>query len=106
MTLLDEFASLRDKFYGKVREARLSQVAIDVLSLVAYNQPMSRAELDALRDKDNGPILSQLIRRRLLLIERRDDAPQIKYYRTTDRFLKLFGLASIDDLPRTQELER
>jgi segregation and condensation protein B len=106
MTLLDEFRSLRDKFYGKQREARLSQAAIDVLSLVAYNQPISRAELDSLRDKDNGPILSQLVRRRLLRIDRPEEAPQVKFYRTTDRFLKLFGLASIDDLPRTQDLER
>jgi segregation and condensation protein B len=106
MTLVEELGSLRDKFYGRVREARLSQAAIDVLAVVAYNQPISRAELDGLRDKDNGPILSQLVRRRLLKIERRDDAPGVKYYRTTDRFLKLFGLASLDDLPRTQDLER
>jgi segregation and condensation protein B len=106
MSLLEEFASLRDKFYGRVREARLSQAAIDVLALVAYNQPMSRADLDALRDKDNGPILSQLVRRRLLRIERREEAPQMKYYRTTDRFLKVFCLGSVDDLPRAQDLER
>jgi segregation and condensation protein B len=106
MTLLEEFRPLRDKFYGRVREVRLSQAAIDLLALVAYNQPISRADLDALRDKDNGAILSQLVRRRLLRVERREETPQVKYYRTTDRFLKLFGLASVEDLPRTQDLDR
>lgn len=106
MALREEFRSLRDKFYGRVREARLSQAAIDLLALVAYNQPMSRQELDAARDKDNGPILSQLVRRRLLRIDRPADSPQTKLYSTTDRFLKLFRLQSLDDLPRTQDLER
>jgi segregation and condensation protein B len=106
MSLLDEFRPLRDKFYGRTREARLSQPAVDMLALVAYNQPISRPDLDALRDKDNGPILSQLVRRRLLKVERREDAPHVKFYRTTDRFLKLFGLGSVDELPRTQDLDR
>jgi segregation and condensation protein B len=106
MTLCDEFRGLRDKFYGRVKEARLSQAAIDVLAVVAYNQPVTREDLDKLRDKDTGAILSQLVRRRLLQIERREEAPQVKYYRTTDRFLQLFGLESLNDLPRTQDLER
>ena len=106
MTLREEFRGLRDKFYGRVKEARLSQAAIDVLALVAYNQPVSREELDSLRDKDNGAILSQLVRRRLLRIDRPEDTPQTRLYRTTDRFLELFGLESTDDLPRTQDLER
>ncbi len=105
MTLRDEFASWRNKFYGRVREARLSQPAVDVLALVAYNQPLSREEIDAIRDKDSGALLAQLVRRGLLRIERRDDAPQVKHYRTTDRFLELFGLGNLSDLPRTQDLD-
>jgi segregation and condensation protein B len=106
MTLRDEFRALRDKFYGRVKEARLSQGAIDVLAVVAYNQPVTRADLDKLRDKDTGALLSQLVRRRLLQIERREDTPHVKYYRTTDRFLDLFGLENLNDLPRAQDLER
>jgi segregation and condensation protein B len=106
MTLHDEFRPLREKFYGRVKEARLSQAAIDVLAVVAYNQPITRERLDQLRDKDSGPLLAQLVRRRLLQLERRLEEPHVKYYRTTDRFLEVFGLASLDDLPRTQELER
>jgi segregation and condensation protein B len=106
MTLRDEFRTLRDKFYGRVKEARLSQGAVDVLAVVAYNQPVTRDDLDKLRDKDTGAILSQLVRRRLLQIERREEAPHVKYYRTTDRFLELFGLDSLNDLPRAQDLER
>lgn len=106
MTLRDEFRSLRDKFYGRVKEARLSQAAVDVLALVAYNQPLAREDLDKMRDKENGAILSQLVRRRLLRLDRREGESQVKVYRTTDRFLELFGLESLDDLPRTQDLDR
>jgi segregation and condensation protein B len=97
---------LRDQFYGRVKEARLSQAAIDVLALVAYHQPLTREGLDALRDKENGALLTQLVRRRLLQVERLADAPQVKRYRTTDRFLAMFGLNSLEDLPRAQDLER
>ncbi len=105
MTLREEFAPLRNKFYGRIREAKLSQPAIDVLAVVAYNQPITREEIDSIRDKDSGALLAQLVRRRLLAIERREDAPQVKYYCTTERFLELFGLESLDDLPRTQDLD-
>ena len=50
MQLTEQFLAVRDKFYGKVRQARLSQSAIDVLSVVAYNQPVTRAEVDEYRD--------------------------------------------------------
>ncbi len=106
LALRDEFRNLRDNFYGRVKEARLSQFAVDVLAIVAYNQPLTREQVDALRDKESGAILMQLVRRGLLQIERRDDDSHIKYYRTTKRFLELFGLESLDDLPRTQDLDR
>lgn len=106
MTLRDEFRPLREKFYGRVKEARLSQAAIDVLAVVAYHEPITRERLDQLRDKESGALLSQLVRRRLLQIERRTEEPHVKLYRTTSRFLEVFGLASLNDLPRAQDLER
>ena len=106
MMLRDEFNSLREKFYGKVREARLSQSAVDVLSIVAYNQPIRKANVDKLLGKSSSGVLSQLVRRQLLCIERTGKRPVIVTYRTTDRFLDLFGLESLNDLPRSQDLER
>jgi segregation and condensation protein B len=106
MVLRDEFGSLRDSFYGRVREARLSQAAIDILAVVAYHQGLTREKIDQLLGKPSGGLLSQLVRRQLLKLERPDTKPRRPRYYTTDRFLALFGLSEIDELPRSQDLER
>ena len=87
----EEYASLRDKFYGRVKEARLSPAAVEVLAVVAYRQPLTRDEIDALRGRPSGGVLAQLVRRQLLRIERPEDRPRQPKYLTTDRFLALFG---------------
>jgi segregation and condensation protein B len=104
LTLRPRFSNVREKLYGGVREARLSQAAVDVLSLVAYKQPATRQEIDSLRGADSGSILRLLIRHGLVAIQRGDDREP--RYLTTPRFLQLFGLSSLDDLPQTQDLQR
>ncbi|MCA9264370.1 MAG: SMC-Scp complex subunit ScpB [Planctomycetales bacterium] len=106
LELCEDCSFVRERFYGKVREAKLSQVAVDVLSVVAYNQPITRGEVDELCSKSVGGILSQLVRRELLRIERTDERPVRTTYHTTDRFLQFFGLASLDDLPRSHAMDR
>lgn len=96
---------LRQRFYGKVREARLSQAAIDVLSVVAYQQPVSRETVDELRGKPSGNLLRQLVRRRLVRVEMPQEKGEPRLYSTTDRFLALFGLESLDDLPQSEEVD-
>jgi len=105
MILREEFERVRQRFYARVREARLSQSAIDVLSVVAYRQPIRGEEIDELRGTKSGAALAQLVRRQLLSIERPADFPRRPLYRTTDRFLRLYGLASLDDLPRIELLK-
>ncbi len=106
LVLRPEFAPLRDRFYGRVKEAKLSQQAIDVLALVAYNQPLTQAEIDRLRNAASGGVLAQLVRRGLLRVERPDQKPREPIFHTTDKFLELFGLESLDDLPQSQDPER
>lgn len=105
LILRDEFSTLREQFYGRIREAKLSQAVIDTLAIVAYHQPVGLKEVDRLRGKPSGGILSQLVRRQLVKIERPADKPRDITYRTTPRFLDLFSLESLDDLPRSQEVE-
>jgi segregation and condensation protein B len=102
LALREEFDSLRERFYGKIREARLSQAAIDVLAIVVYHQPITLEEIDRLRGKASSPILSQLVRRELIAIQRSVDKKQRPIYRTTDRFLDLYNLESLDDLPQVE----
>ena len=105
MTLEPQFDAVREQFYGKARQARLSQAAIEVLALVAYNQPLSGDDVSRLRGTPSGHVLSQLVRRELLSLTREPGKRSKGKYNTTPRFLKLFGLASLDDLPRSQQLD-
>lgn len=104
LELRPDLMPVRDRFYGRIKEARLSQAAVDVLAIVAYHQPVSAEEVDALRGKPSGAILSQLVRRQLLRISRPDVKPRKPIYETSDRFLETFGLDRIEDLPRSEEL--
>lgn len=106
LALAPAFHPLRDRFYGRAREARLSQAAIDVLAIVAYQQPLTADEVSKLRGMPSGHVLSQLVRRQLLRIERSSDKPRVTRYYTTDRFLELFGMENLEDLPQSEDLDR
>jgi segregation and condensation protein B len=104
LSLRPRFHDVMERVFGGVREARLSTQAIDVLALVAYRQPATKVELDSLRGAESGPLLRQLVRRGLVQVVYRADASAKEVsYGTTPRFLELFGLQSLDDLPKTQE---
>ncbi len=105
LALRREFHSLQNRFYGRVREARLSQAAIDVLALVAYQQPLTAEQIHRFRGRPSRHVLVHLVRRGLLRIERPDTKRRTPHYSTTDRFLRLFNLQSLDDLPRSEEPE-
>jgi segregation and condensation protein B len=105
MTLRSELAAVRNRFFGRVREARLSQAALDVLAIVAYRQPISGDDVTLLRGTPSAPLLSQLVRRRLLRIERTEEKPRRTRYYTTERFLQLFHLESLSDLPQSEDLD-
>jgi segregation and condensation protein B len=107
MALRPRFRAVVEKLYGGPREARLSTAAIDVLALVAYRQPATKQEIDTLRGTDCGGLLRQLVRRGLVAVVHRGDADRREVtYGTTGRFLELFKLRSLDDLPQTQDLQR
>jgi segregation and condensation protein B len=107
MVVKPQFRPLREKLYGGPREARLTQPALDVLSLVAYRQPIAKPEVDALRGHDSGGVLRQLVRLGLVAVIRRGESDRRDVcYGTTTRFLELFGLASLDDLPRLGDPEQ
>ncbi len=109
LALRKAYYPLRNRFYGRIREARLSQAAIDTLAIVAYQQPLTTEQVGHLRGKPSGHVLSQLVHRGLLRIERkRAEGKQrrVAHYFTTDRFLEVFGLEELEDLPQTEETSR
>jgi segregation and condensation protein B len=107
LTLRPRFREVVERLHGGQREARLSPAAVDALALVAYRQPVTKAEIDGLRGAESGAILRQLVRRGLIAVVQRGDAQKREVsYGTTPRFLELFQLQSLEDLPQTQDLQR
>lgn len=106
LILFPRYRAIQERLYGSVREARLTPTSLDVLALVAYRQPVTKAEVDALRGADSGAPLRQLVRVGLIVVQRGQADQTEVSYNTTPRFLKMFGLTTLDDLPRTQEPER
>jgi segregation and condensation protein B len=107
LSLRPRYQGVREKLFGGARQARLSPAVLDVLALVAYRQPATRAEIDSLRGSNSGNLLRQLVKRGLISIVQRGDSEQREVaYGTTQRFLELFQLRSLDDLPRTQDLQK
>jgi segregation and condensation protein B len=101
LALLPAYLGLRERLFGGPREARLGQAAVDVLSVVAYRQPIGKGEIDAIRGSDSASILRQLVRLGLVAVQHRAESGTREVrYGTTPRFLELFGLASLDELPR------
>lgn len=102
--LREEFEPVRERFFGKTREVKLSQKVIDVLALIAYRQPISLGELMEVRP-NTGTLLTQLAKRDLIVQEKQTiNGEQSVYFRTTARFLTLFNIASLDDLPIIDEI--
>ena len=82
---------------------RLSRPALETLAIVAYKQPVSRPELDAVRGVNSEAVLDNLLERRLVRIGGRKEAPGRPFlYETTREFLVAFGLRDLNDLPKVE----
>jgi segregation and condensation protein B len=82
---------------------RLSRPALETLAIIAYKQPVSRPELDAVRGVNSDAVLDNLLERRLIRIGGRKEAPGRPFlYETTREFLVAFGLRDLADLPKVE----
>lgn len=87
------------------RGGNLSNTSMEVLAVVAYNQPVTRTYIDAVRGVDSSYSVSSLLDKGLIMATGRLDAPgRPVLYATTDKFLRVFGLNSLDELPVTESL--
>lgn len=102
-TKSDYIAEIRTAL-GIRRGGNLSNSSLEVLAIVAYNQPVTRAYIDTVRGVDSSYAVSSLIERGLIESKSRLDAPgRPMLYTTTTAFLRCFGLASLEDLPALSE---
>ena len=85
---------------------RMSRAGLETLAIIAYKQPVTRAEVEHVRGVDAGPLLRGLLERRLVRIAGHREVPgRPILYATTPRFLEIFGLATLSDLPTLREIE-
>lgn len=101
-----EYYEWAAKLRKKSGETKLSQAALETLAVIAYKQPVLRADVEAIRGVQSGQIIRLLMDRDLVKVVGRDESlghPLL--YGTTKKFLEYFGLKDIKDLPKIEELE-
>ena len=92
--------------FVKEKELGLTRAVLETLAVVAYRQPVAKREVDGLRGVDSTRSIRQLLDRKLIEIAgRKDDPGRPMVFRTTKRFLEIFGLRDVTDLPTMKELE-
>lgn len=91
----------------KIKPPKLSAQSLETLAIIAYRQPIIRAEIEVIRGVSSGGTLKTLLERRLVRIAGRQDVPgKPMMYATTSEFLRYFGLKDLASLPPMRELER
>ena len=102
---LPEFGDLLKKFHQKEVDAKLTKAAIETLAIIAYKQPILRADVESIRGVACGETIRSLMEKHLVKIAGRAEEPgRPILYGTTKRFLELFGLNSVKDLPQPEAL--
>ncbi len=101
-----EVSSTVEKYFQKDVSKTLSQSALEILSIVAYRQPITRVEIDDIRGVNSSGAIQTLIWRGLIKASGKKDAPgHPNLYITTDYFLQYFGYQSLADLPVIEDFE-
>ena len=99
-----EYWELLKEFYGSKRDGRLSKSAMETLAIIAYSQPITRAEVEQLRGVGVDNMIRLLLERNLIKEVGKKEVPgRPTLFGTTKEFLKLFHLNSISDLPKLDE---
>ena len=100
MTSAPEFADLIERFLGLEATTRLSRAALETLSIIAYQQPVTRPQVDAVRGVNSDSMMKSLLAKGLIQETGRTDGPgRPILYSTTPEFLQHFGINSVRDLP-------
>lgn len=106
VTTLPKYADVLDGLKQTKQDSRLSASQLETLAIVAYKQPIVRADIEAIRGSASGEILRGLMDKHLVkVVGRAEEIGRPMLYGTTKQFLEVFGLGSIKDLPASDELK-
>ncbi len=100
-----DYADSINRLFERRRKRTLSKPALETLAIVAYKQPITRAEMEAIRGVNVDGAIHTLLERRLIKIGGRKEVPgKPFFYRTTKSFLQYFGLKSLSELPKVDDI--
>ncbi|AEV95169.1 SMC-Scp complex subunit ScpB [Pediococcus claussenii] len=101
-----ELSGLLTKYFEAPLQSRLSAAALEILTIIAYRQPITRVEIDQIRGVQSGGSIQNLVVRDLIEVTGRLEEPgRPKLYGTTSEFLDYFGLSKISDLPKLPDVK-
>jgi segregation and condensation protein B len=107
MLSLPEYGDILKRLHQKESDAKLSKAALETLAIIAYKQPILRADVEAIRGVACGETIRSLMEKHLVNIAGRAEEPgRPILYGTTKRFLQLFGLNNLKDLPQSEALPK
>lgn len=102
---LTKYAEAVGAFQQARNSARLSRAAVETLAVIAYRQPITRAQIESIRGVACGEVLRSLLERRLIsIVGRAEELGRPMLYGVSKQFLELFGLSSVKDLPSVEDL--
>jgi len=103
---LPEYKNWQEKLHKTEEDKKFSSAALETLAIIAYKQPIKRVDIEAIRGVQSSQIIQGLMEKKLVRIVGREDVPGAPIlYGTTKFFLDMFGLRSIEDLPKTEEIK-
>lgn len=106
LTTKKEYKKYYEKLISNQDSNLLSQAALETLAIIAYNEPITRVEVDELRGVSSIHIVRKLVAKGLIKEAGKSDLPgKPMLYKTTKEFLDYFGLSTINDLPKLEEIE-
>ncbi len=104
--IVPEFAGFVAEMFTRRRKMRLTRASLETLAIVAYRQPVTKAEIEHIRGVASDGVLRNLLEKGLIAIKgRADTVGKPLQYGTTGEFLQFFGLSSLSDLPKMAEIE-
>jgi segregation and condensation protein B len=105
MLTLPQYHEVLSRLFKTRSDSKLSQAAMETLAILAYRQPILRVDVEAIRGVACGEVLRGLMEKNLVkIVGRAEVIGRPMLYGTTKNFLEIFGLGSLEDLPRVEEL--
>ncbi len=107
MITANNFAPFLKKFYKERKVERLSKQALETLAIIAYKQPLTKLEIESLRNVNVDGVIGSLLEKSLIRITGRKKAPGRPHvFGTTRQFLEYFGLKSLEELPKMEDFSK